>query len=266
MKRGYALGIAIVLLLGFEASAQRSTRSVEALGAVPYTEGQSRRQETRRRALAAALRNAVLRVAQDIVAEDGRPQQKGEAALAQALGSNSVEYTARYTIVEDRGGRPALFSSGESGEVEYVVVARVEVDPERIRARLREAGVISKASASQGGHTLVVSALGVEDYAAYEALAGALRGMRGVAGVVPGRFSRSAVQFVVDTRERGTALMAALAGEPVPGLTVVPIRADSDEIRVRIAWRAPAPAADSSQGGHESPAARPGAPGRARRD
>ncbi|MBW2714183.1 MAG: hypothetical protein JRC77_10595 [Deltaproteobacteria bacterium] len=64
--------------------------------------------------------------------------------LRLALGDQPRGYTNRYRISEDRGLRERLFTGDENPEVssEYVVVAQVDVDVERIRKALVKAGVI----------------------------------------------------------------------------------------------------------------------------
>ncbi len=64
--------------------------------------------------------------------------------LRRALGDQPRGYTNRYRISEDRGLRERLFTGGDDPDVssEYVVVAQVDVDVERIRKALVKAGVI----------------------------------------------------------------------------------------------------------------------------
>lgn len=229
------LGSALALAFAFSGVAAAETRTVEAIGAVPYTEGESDRQATRRRALSIALQNAVLRVASDLIVAGGgtAPSEQG---LTRALGSRSVEYAARYRIVDDRGVPPELFTGNEADTAEYVVVARVEVDQERVRTRLSEAGFLTARPVRSGGSTVRLEARGTEDYDAYEALVAAVRAQPGVASVVPSRFSRGRVELLVDTRERGPELISRLSREPSQGLKITPIRARDDEIRVRVVW------------------------------
>jgi hypothetical protein len=76
--------------------------------------------------------------------------------LQAALGDQARGYTNRYRISEDRGLRERLFTGGENPEVnsEYVVVAEVDVDVERVRKALLKAGVIdSVANTSLSGAT-----------------------------------------------------------------------------------------------------------------
>ena len=232
-------GGALALVLALSGTAAGDTRTVEAIGAVPYTEGESDRQAARRRALSIALRNAVLRVASDLVVADGGAVPS-EPALVQALGSRSVEYAARYRIVEDRGEHRELVTDAETSAAEYVVVARVEVDQEQVRTRLSEAGLLTARAAHSGGSTVQLEARGVESYGAYEALLAAVRAQPGVASVVPSRFVRGRVELRVDTRDRGPELLSRLSRETSGDLRITPVRAQSDQLQVRVDWTPPA--------------------------
>jgi hypothetical protein len=225
--------------LALSGAAAGDTRTVEAIGAVPYTEGETDRQAARRRALSIALRNAVLRVASDLVVADGGAVPS-EPALTQALGSRSVEYAARYRIVEDRGDHPELVTDADTDAADYVVIARVEVDQERVRTRLSEAGFLTAREARVGGSTVRLEARGVESHAAYEALLAVVRAQPGVASVVPSRFAPGRVDLRVDTRDRGPELLSRLSREPPGDLRITPVRAQSDQIEVRVHWTPPA--------------------------
>ena len=52
-------GVALSLIFALSGAAGADTRTVEAIGAAPYTEGESDRQAARRRALSIALRKAL---------------------------------------------------------------------------------------------------------------------------------------------------------------------------------------------------------------
>ncbi len=81
-------------------------------------------------------------------ADEEAPSSDSELApreiLRNALGDQARGYTNRYRISEDRGLRERLFTGGENPDAnsEYVVVAEVDVDVERVRKALLKAGVI----------------------------------------------------------------------------------------------------------------------------
>ena len=233
-------GVVLALCLTLGVGAAAETRTVEEVGAVSYVAGNSSRQTARNRARDRALGNAVIRVASELLLEEGIVSPPG-SSLSQALGGQSVEYASRYRIVEDRGPGPAVLTAGGPDATEYVVVVRVEVDEERVRSRLRAAGFTEPSRRAQGGRSVRLQALGVDSYGAYQALLGAVRAQSGVAGVVPNSFSESRIELRVDTRDVGHVLVSRLAAEPIPGLQIVPIRTGDDELSVRVFWTPPAP-------------------------
>ena len=230
--------LALCLLLGVGAAAE--TRTVEEVGAVSYVLGSSSRQTARNRARDRALRNAVIRVASELLVEEGMLSPP-DSSLSQALGGESVEYASRYRIVEDRGPGPAVLTGGGPDATEYVVLIRVEVDEERVRSRLRAAGFTEPSRRAQGGRSVRLQALGVDSYGAYQALLAAVRAQSGVAGAVPSSFSESRIELRVDTRDVGHVLVSRLAAEPIAGLQIVPLRTEDDELSVRVFWNPPAP-------------------------
>ena len=177
--------LALCLTLGVGAAAEN--RTVEEVGAASYVVGKSSRQTTRNRARDRALRNAVIRVASELLVEEGMLSPPN-SSLSQALGGESVEYASRYRIVEDRGPGPAVLTGGGPDATEYVVVVRVEVDEERVRSRLRAAGFTEPSRRAEGGRAVRLQARGVDSYIVYQALLAAVKAQSGVAGVVPSFF------------------------------------------------------------------------------
>ena len=128
-------------------AAAADLRRIEAVGAVGVRE--SDRSDPRAAAVDRALREAVLRVASEYLvdarwpadAED--PDDPNSSApgtegpdLAKILGKDMGPYTARFKVIEDRGTGPALFIEDPAVTEEYVVVAEVIIDADRIREEL----------------------------------------------------------------------------------------------------------------------------------
>ena len=132
-------GALLALSLAATASA-RDIERVEVVGAVAVLPGaatSSAREAAVRRALREAVnRTALALLAQLPVSEDGAGIE-----LSGVLGADPLEYASRYQVIEDRGERPALFVTDPDAVSEYVVVVEVYLDLDRVRDRLRAAGL-----------------------------------------------------------------------------------------------------------------------------
>ena len=71
----------------------------------------------------------------------GEAEREPNAWLAEKLGDDPFAYVTRFRIVEDRGKRPAMFSTDRSAEFEYVVLAEVNLDLDAIRAKMETLGL-----------------------------------------------------------------------------------------------------------------------------
>ena len=89
--------------------------------------------------------------------------------IRKALGREMVSFTKSFRIVEDQGERPALFTDDPDVATEYVVLLEVQVETDRVRARMEAAGLLDPLEASElKGIQLEV--LGLTHYLGYRAL------------------------------------------------------------------------------------------------
>jgi hypothetical protein len=247
-RRGAALGLA---LLAAGPAAGAELRRVESVGVAPVR-GAAEPTPLRDSAVRAALGEAVARVAGELLA--GLPPERVEAALDQALGGDPADLTARYRVLEDRGERPALFSSEPGVDREYVVVAEVEVYEERVRRRLIEAGWLPPSGGAAAGDPVTIEAEG--DYDGYAALRRLLSDELRLGPALPVELSRDRSVIRVDSDRSPEALLEALLSAPAPGVRITPLGAQGRTLRLRIeVERAPGSA------GAEPPETSPGEAG-----
>ena len=98
-----------------------------------------------------------------------RAREAEDEMIRQALGREMVSFTKSFRIVEDQGERPALFTDDPDVATEYVVLLEVQVETDRVRARMEEAGLLDPLAASElKGIQLEV--LGLTHYLGYRAL------------------------------------------------------------------------------------------------
>lgn len=144
-------------------------RRLEAVGATPVDPSRRGGLGLRDQAIQAALREAVVRVARELLLEAESPEDEGES-LSGILGTDMVRYTSRFQILEDQGERPALFSEDPEVATEYVVIVEVYVDVDRVQSRLVDAGLIAGAQTSEERSRLLIEVYGLTRYPAYQAL------------------------------------------------------------------------------------------------
>jgi hypothetical protein len=194
----------------------------------------------------AAVAEAVLRTAEGLLPPDFVPEgvetgpgEDPEQALAswlgEALGDDPFEYATRFRILEDRGVRRSMNAQGEAAS-EYVVLAEVHVDAERVRERLQFVGALAGPSGDDSGERIRIVADGVTSYVAYEALQRAVIDGLGARSVVPLELERGRAVLEADAPGDPDALLADLAAGAPPELRVVPLEASDDEIHVLIEW------------------------------
>ncbi len=98
-----------------------------------------------------------------------RAREAEDEMIRQALGREMVSFTKSFRIVEDQGERPALFTDDPDVATEYVVLLEVQVETDRVRARMEAAGLLDPLAASElKGIQLEV--LGLTHYLGYRAL------------------------------------------------------------------------------------------------
>jgi hypothetical protein len=173
---------AAALLLG-ALPAAAEVRRFEVVGAV-VLDPAALPAAPRQAALRAALVEAVARASSDLVrGATGKEPEPG--APSPAPEGEPTEYAVSYRILEDRGEQAALVGGGPEGGREYVVVAEVQIDIDRLRAKLQEAGRLGAEPASAAGApSFRLEVVGIPSPAAWSALRAALRSA-GAQSVVP---------------------------------------------------------------------------------
>ena len=244
------LVVAGVLLAGGEAAAE--VRRLEAVGTAPVRKGERATVSTRDAAVQAALREAVLRVARELLMDALVSEDGDEPPVDEVLGERMLPYTTRYRILDDQGERPAMF--GEDPEVtrEYVVIVEVSVEAERVEQRLVEAGLLSSEYAAGEATRVRLEVRGLLEYPAYQAMRELLTGPGKALSAIPVRFARGVAVLDVELpgrsarawiRDRKDAeqLVERLVSAGPPTLLIRPIQVEPEEIVLAVTWTPPAP-------------------------
>lgn len=230
--RAGAAGLLALLLVALALPAGAEVRRVEALGAVALDPDQPPRVPPRDAALRRALHDAVWRVALDQLDGFDPSDDAAQDALAQALGDEPLDFATRFRIIEDRGEHPALFSEDPGVENEYVVLAEVHVDVDRVRQRLSAAGLLSAPSGDRRRYRIRVVLDEVGSYGAYQAVRTLLEEM-GARSATPVEMERGRAVLEVDGTRSPDALAAALVRSAPPGLSVVPLGVDEEGVHLK---------------------------------
>lgn len=229
MRSALALvGFAVVAVLAPAVGAE--VRTVEAVGAAPLDPNDPPRRPPRDLAVQRALAEAVHRVALDELPEFD--PVSGDEQLQRALGREPLDYANRFRILEDRGERPALFTELPDVETEYVVVVEVQVDAERVRQRLREAGLLMAPAAGAWRRPVRVVVEDVGSWASYRAVRTLLEEV-GAHSALPIEMERGRAVLDVDGDRTPGELMAALMRAAPPDLRLVPLGIDDGTVRLR---------------------------------
>lgn len=224
--RGW-LALGCVLLLAGPAWAS-DVRRVEVVGAAPL--GGALTRSPRDLALRAALRAAVRQVA--VEALGGAAAGPEDEVLTAALGEDPFAYATRFRVLEDRGERPALFSSDPEVATEYVVVAEVHVDAARVRSRLERAGLLQVPSGEARGVRTLVTVEDLSSWAEVQAVRKLLSDV-GARNAVPVEVERGRAVLEVETRRHPEALLRELVRRAPEGLRIEALTADASGLRLR---------------------------------
>lgn len=231
--RAARLGAALALggaILAAPASAE--VRRVEVVGAVPAGPHASGDVPVRRTALEKALGEAVRRVARELLEEQGGARSAA-GSLGEALGGDPVEYSVRYRVIEDRGERRSLLVQDPEVSREYVVVAEVFVDVDRVAERLRRAGLLSGARGPPV-RMVRVEAEGVRSWAAYAALREALVEAGGAESAVPATFEAGRVVLRVRVAADAFTLWDRLARDGPEGARLELLERAEGRLRLQV--------------------------------
>jgi hypothetical protein len=230
-----ALGLALLLAA---APGRSEVRRLEAVGAVPVDSARLRGRAPRDAAILEAQREAVSRVANELLIDAELPEGF-EGKLVDVLGSDMVRYTTRFRILEDQGVRPALFADDSGATSEYVLVVEVHVDLDRVKARLEEAGWLVPGDGVVPDRRLTIEVRGLRGFEAYQALKIALLEGAGASSVVPAEFERGRVLLEVESEYAAEEFLERLLAGLPPGLRVIPMRMRADRLQLRISWTPP---------------------------
>ncbi|MEM7411031.1 MAG: hypothetical protein AAF430_12415 [Myxococcota bacterium] len=249
-------GVALVLVVSMGFAAAAEERREESVGVAPIVlaeDGSEPDGIPRDAALEAAIGAAVLRTAKSLLPADflppepeppevpgtePPPEPTPDEWLAERLGGDPFVYATRFSILEDRGRRPAMFSKTPDVEFEYVVLAAVFVDVSSIRDRLGALGLLAAGSPdAERAWTLVVEDL--HDYAPLAVLRRSLAERGGVEAVVPVEFTVSRAVLRVDADRSPRDLLAELERTAPEGLKLVPVELEEDRATLLVEWRPP---------------------------
>lgn len=236
MKRTRIVASVLALGLALAASARAELERLEVEGVVAVGDRAPSASSLRRRALDAAIVRAVDSAALGVLYEAERlPPDFGSQALTQVLGPARIDYTARFRVLEDRGRRPAQLSDDPAASEEYVVLAEVYVDLDRVRGQLRSAGLLLEQrgpAAPVGRVRVVLEPLG--SYRAYAWLRKAALEEGRARSAVPEELSRERAVLAVETPLDPLELLRALRRAAPPGSRIDAVEMDRGRIVLRV--------------------------------
>lgn len=225
-------------------------RRVEAVGAVGVREGD--RRDPRALAVAKALREAVLRVASEYLVDAEWPvdaenldAENAQAAvteasdLAKVLGKDMGQYTARFKVIEDRGTGPVIFVEDANVTEEYVVVAEVMVDADRVRDQLVTAGLLEEQVVAAATRVVHLAVQGLTVYPALVDVRELITGPVGAESAIPIEFERGRATLAVVTPMTGRQLVSAIEREAPAHLMIIRLGSHGTEPRIAVRWTPP---------------------------
>ena len=179
------------------------------------------------------------RLAAEVIKAEKLVRAAQTRRIREALGRQMVPYTKSFRIVEDQGERQALFTDDPDVLTEYVILLEVQVEVERVRARLEEAGLLRPLEAHElTGIRLEI--FGLTHYGGYAAVLDLL-GSEAVAaeGVFPRHFAPGRVVVQVEGDWDPQQLLARLTAAAPPNLSIEGL--DPGVPKVPLGWRADSP-------------------------
>jgi hypothetical protein len=243
---GAAIGVAMALLVATAFLAPglgwAEVRRVEAVGTVAVDPSERGRLGLRDKAIQAALREAVFRIARELLLEAEAPDDSA-SSLDKVLHSGMVRYTTRFRILEDQGERPALFSDNPSVATEYVVIVEVDVDVDRVEAQLLDSELIARPESSGERRKVVIEAYGLDQYPAYQAFAELVSAAAagGPAQAVSFERGRALLAVEVEAPFGPLELLDELERLAPEGLEIEPIQIGGETLSVTVTWHPPPP-------------------------
>lgn len=256
MRAAVVAALAAALLAAAPAGAE--VRRYAVVGAVPI-DPEKPLAVPRQAALQAALREAVALAARGLVQEATGTEPTPDAnAAAPTLPGAPSEFVVSYRVLEDRGEQdrlptvetPAGQPAGPAGR-EYVLLAEVQIDLDRVREGLESAGtLVSEAAAPRSG-PFRLEILGIPSPATWTAVREALS-RAGARTVVPVEIEAGRALVDVDAALGPERTLALVVPRPLPdglGLESLGFEAGLYRVRVRpLPPPAPEPLLEHSPG------------------
>ncbi|MCH7600131.1 MAG: hypothetical protein IH973_10270 [Myxococcales bacterium] len=248
-------------------------RTLEVVGTVSIDPTRMTSVVPRDAAIAQALREAVVRVAKDFLADQpidelsdeeidqelidresrdplgspylddpvngitGDPEYDPNTPdLDAILGEKMVPYTLRFRVIEDRGRRPALFSDDPDVSEEYLVIVEVQVDVDRIQAKLVEAGLLIPGENALGSNEVRLEIDGLTIYPAYLAMRELLEGPLGATGVYPVEMGHGRTILDVETQASAVEFLEQMLILAPPAIEIVPVQASGNRVHIVVNW------------------------------
>jgi len=243
MRRGFALAVLACAALA-AAPVAAHEQKVASVGVAPITATDSTPRDS---ALRAAVRTAVAEAAAAMLPAGyaaptpapGDAEREPNAWLSEKLGADPFVYVTRFRIVEDRGRRPAMFSTDRSVAYEYVVLAEVNLNLDAIRAKMEKLG-LAEGSARGPAREVTLVVEGLTTYKPLALVQETLRRDRGVRSVRAVEFTTGRAVLAVDADEDAAGLAAGLARRAPEGLAVTMVEQGPTRATVRVDWQPPA--------------------------
>jgi hypothetical protein len=239
--------LAAALLAACIASAARAeVRRFEVVGALAIDPA-ARPAAPRQAALREALQEAVQRAARDLIREATGQEPAGELAL----GADAADFAVSFRVLEDRGEQDALVSGAPGGGREYVVLAEVQVDVDRVRDRLRTTGLLAGEAPVAPAAAFRLEVLEIPSPAVWTAVRAALA-RAGAQSAIPMEIQAGRALFEVQAPLGAEKTVERLLLAELPmglGLEALAPEAGVQRLRVRPAPPAapPAPPAETSE-------------------
>jgi len=241
-------------------TASAETRTLEVVGTVAISSKGKAAVAPRDAAIEQALREAVMRVAQEFLADrpieapgeddlnrgiiddanrdpsdnlshnNSADSELAPPDLDRILGKKMVPYTQRFRVIEDRGRKPALFADDPEVSEEYVVIVEVQVDVERVRTKLVDAGLIRAAEIAAGSNEVRLEVEGLLVYPAYLAIRELLEVELGAKAVVPVEMGRGRTVLDVEIQASAVEFLERLLAVAPPEIEIVPLHASGNRL------------------------------------
>ena len=206
---------------------------VEAVGSYGIREHLRTQVIPRDEAIRAALWEGVSRVATEALGEFSSTEED-VAVLRAALGKDMLPYTRRFRVLEDMGEMPVLFDEDPEILLEYVLVAEVLVDVDRVKSALTSAGLLLDPAQAAQREPVLVELLGIARYAAFEEILMALRSQLGATRIETLGFARERQLFSVQGPFGPEQLSRGLARLEAGDLILEPVGIDRVGRRIRV--------------------------------